>query len=110
MDPDKGLMEFKGRSVHENINGFYDDIKKWVTEYRRNPQEITRTHFYFEYLNSASFRAIRDIVLLLGLIEEEGKTLIIYWEYETGDSSMREMGDLLNDQIQTEFVFVENDE
>ena len=58
MDPDKGLIEIKGRSIPENSVEFYRSVNNWLNEYAQGDMKPTKVRFQLEYFNTSSSKCI----------------------------------------------------
>ena len=94
LDSVNGLVEISGRSIPEDGKEFYDEIIKWLKEYRQNARPVTTLIFRLEYLNSSSHISVKNILLEVTEMMKEKKNIKIEWYYERDDSSML---DIAND-------------
>ena len=61
MDPDKGVIEIKGRSIPENSIEFYKPLIEWLNEYSESQMKSTQVKIKLEYFNTSSSKCILDI-------------------------------------------------
>ncbi|MBS0009885.1 MAG: DUF1987 domain-containing protein, partial [Bacteroidales bacterium] len=62
-----GTLRFKGRSIHENAQDFFDSVIEWIHAYINDPADITFVDIQLEYFNSATAKYI--IIMLQKLRE-----------------------------------------
>lgn len=67
-----GQLIFKGRSIPEDPNRFYENIYRWIEKYASNPQPITHVDIEFEYFNSGTSKSLLHILKLLTAIADRG--------------------------------------
>lgn len=93
LDPDNDLFEISGRSLPEDVASFYDPILQWLDEYGENPKEKTEFSFKLVYFNTASSKALLDILMKLEELHENGNNIVIKWHYPEDDEDMQEAGE-----------------
>ena len=108
LNPNTGLLTFKGRSTHENPVVFYEPIIQWLQEYSKQPAPQTTLHIYIDYFNTASSKCLLDILKKTQHIIETGNSAIVKWEYETGDDAMHEAGQDFSEILKFPFQFIES--
>ncbi|MFW5978872.1 MAG: DUF1987 domain-containing protein, partial [Bacteroidia bacterium] len=85
LDPKKGTIEIKGRSIPENSIEFYRPIVEWLEEYANSPKKKTTVNVQLEYFNTSSSKCILDIFKKLESIKKARNEVIINWYYEEDD-------------------------
>lgn len=93
MDPDKGQIEIKGRSIPENSIEFYKPLIEWLTEYSEQDMKTTQVKIQLEYFNTSSSKCILDIFKRLEVMYRKGWTVEILWYYDEDDEDMYESGE-----------------
>ena len=76
-DPEKGLIEMKGKSIPEHAKAFYSNLIEWIKEYSLNPQTITTVNLMLEYVNTDTKKYLLEIVELFGKLQKDGKKIIV---------------------------------
>ena len=89
----KGIIKIKGRSTHEDLDGFFAPVKKWIGEYTVNPAQLTTVDLSLEYFNSSSAKAMIYILQQVMLVKDKDKAFVINWYYEDGDDDILERGE-----------------
>lgn len=100
LDKAKGIFEFSGRSLPEDVNAFYEPILEWLSEYSESPNSETSVTFKLVYFNTASSKLILDILLKFEEIGEAGSNVQINWYYPEDDEDMEEAGDEYSDIVE----------
>ncbi len=100
LDKAKGIFEFSGRSLPEDVNAFYEPILDWLGEYAESPNSETSVTFKLVYFNTASSKLILDILLKFEEIGEAGSNVQINWYYPEDDEDMEEAGDEYSDIVE----------
>ena len=91
LDSYEGLIEITGRSIPEDGKEFYDDIIKWIKDYRKNPRINTTVTFKFEYLNSSSHISVKNMIRELNELHADDKAVKLDWYYDFDYTSMYEI-------------------
>ncbi len=107
LDPEKGLIEIKGRSIPENSIEFYRPIVEWLEEYAKSPQKKTTVIIQLEYFNTSSSKCILDIFKKLETIKKARNEVVINWYYEEDDEDMLEAGEDYESIIRVPFKMIE---
>ncbi|MBP5366374.1 MAG: DUF1987 domain-containing protein [Bacteroidales bacterium] len=93
MDPEKGQIEIKGRSIPENSIEFYKPLIEWISEYSEQEMKTTQVKIQLEYFNTSSSKCILDIFKRLEIMYRKGWTIEIFWYYDEDDEDMYESGE-----------------
>ena len=104
-DSERGKFEISGRSLPENILSFYVPLYDWVLEYLRNPNNETIVDLKIDYLNSASHKAINDLLDIFTELLKIGKVVTVNWHYLEEDEDMRETGKDFAELTGLNFIF-----
>ncbi|MFO7852854.1 MAG: DUF1987 domain-containing protein [Bacteroidota bacterium] len=103
----EGTLRFKGRSIHENAQDFFDDVIDWVKEYINEPAETTFVDIQLEYFNSATAKYIIIMLQMLKDLRLKDKKYFVNWFYEEGDEDILERGEYFAAVLDMDFNFVE---
>jgi hypothetical protein len=93
LDPSNDLFEISGRSLPEDVASFYEPILKWLDQYGKSPNPKTVFTFKLVYFNTASSKALLDILMKLEELHEAGNEVLIKWFYPDDDEDMQEAGE-----------------
>jgi len=107
LEPQKGTIEIKGRSIPENSIEFYRPIVEWLEEYAKSPQKKTTVNIQLEYFNTSSSKCILDIFKKLESIKKARNEVVINWYYEEDDEDMLEAGEDYESIIRVPFKMIE---
>jgi hypothetical protein len=92
-DPNKGILEMRGKSIPENSKGFYEPVYAWLEQYRSHPQANTVLEIQLDYFNTSSAKCIADLFKKLDSMHVSGITSItVNWHYNEDDGDMQEAG------------------
>ncbi len=105
LDKSKEIFLIKGRSLPENAFSFYDPIIEWLITYLRDPNPGTIFTFELIYFNSASSKAILQIVQILEKLIENGLQASVIWFYQEEDEDSLETGETYASLVDVPFVF-----
>lgn len=93
-DPQKGILEIKGKSIPENSLEFYQPVFDWLDAYRTSPASETELHVRLDYFNTSSSKCLLDIFRKLELVQTGGRSKVrVQWYYDAEDEDMLEAGD-----------------
>lgn len=106
LDP-SGKIQFRGRSIPEDVSLFYEDILDWIIAYTSSPSSLTEVVVEMEYLNSGTSKYMLRILKKLKEVDNEGFELIIKWVYEEGDDDILERGEYYASILDLKIEFVE---
>ena len=107
---DKGIIEFKGRSIPEDPNVFYNPIIDWIKNYINELDPLTKINISLEYINTSSSKSLLTILKMLNSKCCDENKMIVNWSYEDGDDDMRELGYFIETLLNIPFEFIENEE
>ena len=106
LDASANKIEFSGRSMPENVAGFYAPALSWIEEYVKNPNPETILNIKLEYFNTASSKILLDIIMSFEKIVSTGKSLKINWYYQADDDDMLEAGEGYADIVEVPFTYL----
>ena len=93
LDPSTGNFSFTGRSVSEHSVEFFKPVMDWMQQYALSPAPKTECLFQMEYFNSAARKSLIEILKILNDLHKKGNEVLIKWNYDEGDDSMKELGE-----------------
>jgi len=103
-----GSLKIRGRSIHENIRDFFKPIEEWIGDYVSNePVEVTTIDINLEYFNSATAKALLNILQKLVRVQLKSRKLVVNWYYEKGDEDIQERGEYFSSVLKIPFNFKE---
>lgn len=91
-DGTNGYFEIKGKSLPEDAVEFYKPLEKYIVEYVKTPQPITKIDLRLEYLNSSSSKKLLDIISHIEKIAKEGHQIELNWFHKDEDQDMIDEG------------------
>jgi hypothetical protein len=106
-DPNRGLLELRGKSSPENAINFYNNLLVALEKYAVYGSRDITANFKYEYFNTSSSKCIFDIFRRLIKIGEQGHNLNINWYYEEEDDDMLEAGEDYSDLLDVDFNYIE---
>ena len=93
-DPQQGLIELRGCSIHENADRFFRPLLEQVENYTRHPAPQTLVRFSLTYFNSSSAKYILDLLKILDDMYAAGTgKVMVEWHYDEGDLDIEEAGE-----------------
>jgi predicted DNA-binding antitoxin AbrB/MazE fold protein len=94
-------LEFIGRSIPEDVAGFYEPVMRWLKKLALTEPERLKVELLLDYVNSNSTKAILDILKTIQKLKEAGTITELVWYYEEDDEDMMEFGNDLSYLIKT---------
>lgn len=106
MDPENGILCFKGRSSPKATLEFFTPIIQRIkTDFADSSSGLT-VDFEFEYFNTSSSKCLYDILKQLSLYSKQGINVTVNWRYEDWDDDMRETGEDYEEILGMPFNYV----
>jgi len=115
-DSNSNIFEISGVSRPENVMGFYQPAFSWLQEYENEVLGEGLDYKYrvnslkliikLSYFNSASSKAILQILDLIRKFHLKGVNVEIDFYYDEGDEQMREDGEDLSEAIEIPFNYI----
>ncbi len=106
-NPQKGILDMRGKSSPENPLAFYNYVLNSLDSYAEKGQNNMVTNLAFEYFNTSSSKCLYIFMKKLSKISEAGKKVVINWFFEEGDEDMKEAGEDLESMFEMSFNFRE---
>ena len=104
---DKGELSLEGRSIPEDPGEFFELLIDWINEYFLNPAKDTVMNIRLEYINSGSSKYMLEVLRIMKINHDAGKSVQIRWYFEEGDESIQELGVHYEQTIQIPFEHIE---
>lgn len=105
-NPDQPCFEITGKSLPEDVIGFYEPIIEWLKEYSENPLPETKFKVKLEYFNTATSKMLLDIFLVFEEMSEKGYDVLIYWHYPDDDEDIQEAGEEYEEIVECPFEHI----
>ncbi len=103
-----GKLEITGISIPEDVTGFYQTVFNWLMQYIQNPAPNTELHIHLNYFNSASAKAILDIMNYLEALLDRNANVMVFWHYLDIDEDMFSTGKEFQSLVKIPFQFVQH--
>ncbi len=100
-----GQLKISGSSYPENTRDFYGPIINWLEEFLFSTTEEITINVDLKYINTATTRAILDIITKVRALSKS--TVNVAWMYEVEDADMFETGEDLESITNLKFDFIE---
>jgi len=105
-DIENEIFEITGKSLPEDVIDFYQPVYNWLEEYVRDPLEKSVFKVKIEYFNSASHKAINDLLNILTKAKKNGGDIIINWYFLREDEDMLESGNDYEELTGLKFEYI----
>lgn len=86
-------FEMKGRSIPEDVTGFYLPVMQWFNFTVQRKPPFMRVAFLLEYFNTHSSRILLEILRKLEKMQEAGSKVEVDWYFEEEDDEMKDFGE-----------------
>jgi hypothetical protein len=91
---EEGVMEIKGSSFSKSVEERYLEIFKWIDENLPRLETQLECTFYFDMINTISYKCILEIFeKLCHYKNEEAKDINVTWYYDKDDEDCLEMAE-----------------
>ncbi len=110
LDKEANCFEISGKSLPEDVVKTYLPVLNWIDQYVKDPLDETVFVFKLNYLNTASTKAMTQIVHRLKTLIDNGKKLKVNWYYELDDFDMKKLGSDISFFTGVPFDFFEMEE
>jgi hypothetical protein len=104
-DAKKGILRISGKSLPEDVIGFYSPVFSWLERYVSDPHDKTTLEVKVVYFNSASQRALNELLSIISRVNLKGKEAEVIWHYHEDDDEILEAGQEYADITNLPFVF-----
>ena len=92
-DMQRGLLELKGCSIHENAEAFFRPLLDRMEQYIKRPSPVTKAKITLSYFNSSSSKYLLDLLRLLDEVHRAGTgEVLLEWHHDPEDLDMEEAG------------------
>ena len=105
LNPD-GIIKIRGRSISGNVTVFFAPVDDWITEYIKEPAEVTCVDMNLEYFNSGSAKMLVNILQKITYVSLKNKKFIFNWYFEEGDDDILEHGEYFASALDVPFNFI----
>lgn len=105
-DSHTGTFKITGKSLPEDVMEFYQPLYDWFTDYVKKPNDYTEVNFKIYYFNSASHKAINDLLDIIAEVKEKGKKVLIKWHFLRDDDDILETGHDYSELTGLDFEYV----
>ncbi len=102
----EGTIKIKGRSIQENAFEFFEPIDNWITEYIKDPADVTKVDMILDYFNSASARVFVQLLQKITTVKTRHKKFVFNWYYEEGDEDILERGEYFSSVLDVPINFL----
>lgn len=107
-NPQKGLLDIRGKSSPENPLAFYKHLHESIDAFGSFPTPNLTLNIAYEYFNTSSSKCIYILFKKVNdLRMDKGKQIKVNWYFEEGDEDMQEAGEDLSSFFNYDFNYVE---
>lgn len=103
LDRQDSVLLVEGRSYPEEGMDFFDPIVARFRTIQESENPIRTIHIRLEYYNSATTKAIADLLTALERSAKRGNEARVIWEYEADDDGIEEDIDMFRETYKLDF-------
>ena len=105
-DPEKGILNFEGKSLMEDSESFYLPLVNWIMEYTaKDPHKGTVINFKYEYFNTSSSKWLITITKQLKVLYDKDPSTQVNWYWP--DDDILEYGEVIRDLVDMPINLIE---
>ena len=90
LNAEEGTATIAGVSDEEDALGFYFPVIQWLDGYQHHAAPETTLSIRLKYFNTASAKALYEIVKRVASVREEGQRATVRWYYDQSDPVLKE--------------------
>jgi len=105
LDAIKGLIRIEGSSFPENALSVYNPILDWLEANKDLKKDLT-CEFHYHYINSASKKAVYEVMRQIERLQKNGVNVIMKWFYEIADDDILDLGEEYSEIVNIPFEFI----
>lgn len=90
---DTATFEMKGRSIPEDVSGFYLPVMQWFNFITQRHLPAFKAVFLLEYFNTHSSRILLELLRKMEKMQENGCSIEVNWYFEEEDDEMKDFGE-----------------
>ena len=86
----EGIIAISGVSDEEDALGFYFPVIQWLDAYQQKPASETTLTIQLKYFNTASAKALYEIVKRVAHVRNREHTATVHWYYDQDDPVLKD--------------------
>ena len=90
LDAQQGTVVIEGVSDEQDALGFYFPLIQWLDSYQHNPADQTTLTIRLKYFNTASAKALYEVVKRIAQLQKEGHSAAVEWYYDQNDPVLKD--------------------
>ena len=90
LNASEGTLTIAGISDEEDALGFYFPVIQWLDAYQHHAATETTLNIKLKYFNTASAKALYEIVKRIEEVRKEGNMATVNWYYDQDDPVLKD--------------------
>ena len=90
LDASEGVVTITGVSDEQDALGFYFPVIQWLEAYQHQAAQETILNIRLKYFNTASAKALYEIVKRIATLRKNGNTATVNWYYDQDDPVLKD--------------------
>jgi hypothetical protein len=99
VDEEKKYMRLEGRSFHENIVGFFEEISNWLDGFLASDFGEFTFDCELNYLNSSTVKLLYNMIMKMDKNTTGGKKITVNWITTRSNDIIIECGEDVKEEI-----------
>ena len=99
IDEEERYMKFVGRSFHENVVAFYEDVNEWLDTYLKKDFGSFTFDFEMNYFNSSTSKLLHNLLMKMDKYASEKNKVVVNWITSEDNDIIIECGEDFQEDI-----------
>ena len=100
VDEEKNYMKLEGRSFHESVTEFFEDIFNWLDVYLKSDFGTFTFDFEMNYFNSSTSKLLHNMLMKMDQYATDDKKIIVNWITTDDNDIIIECGEDFQEEIE----------
>jgi len=107
VDEEKNYMKLEGRSFHENVVDFFQEIDDWLDNYLASDFAVFTFDCEMNYFNSSTAKLLLNLIMKMDKHASSQKKIIVNWISTESNAIVIECGEDFQEEVSNvEFTLV----
>ena len=108
LDPNTSSFLMEGKSFPEDGKEFFRPVIEWLEEYKSTKPSTIKVNFNLFYLSSSSVISVKQLLLKIVDMQNQGTTVTVIWNYDEDDDDIRKTGEDYERLLKLNFQYKAN--
>jgi hypothetical protein len=107
-DSEASKFSIEGKSFPEDSKEFYRRVIDWMEQYKAEKPAALSLSFNLFYLSSSSIISVKQLLLKLVDLQNQGTKVSVTWRYDHDDDDIKKTGEDYQQLTKLNFVYKVN--